>query len=345
MACAETSKATMAGTRPAFFSKPHSPAGAGYLSAAVRPQLLACVDDSPASEAVLLHAKAIAPALGLPITLARVIETPRLRSPADPIEWKRRRDHHSAHLADLARQQPAESTVKSVLLSGRPADELASWGRENGATVLALARRNSYSSYGLGSTAKHLLDAGTASLLIVPPSRRDHTAQYHCILVPIDGSARSESVLPVAARIARAHGAELVLAHVVPQLEIIDEARVPQLRTLRNQVNAFNVRGARDHLEALRARFGGNGLLVRTVTAGPGDARSLLCQVANERKADLIVLSSHGRSGRGDVACGNVPEYLAAHAPIPLLLVRPNLMCRFAKTPSATRDKVSQLSL
>jgi nucleotide-binding universal stress UspA family protein len=294
--------------------------------------------------AALRHAKAVAPALGLPITLGRVIETPHFRSPADPIEWKLRRNHHSAHLADLARQDAAEGTVKSVLLSGRPADELASWARENGATVLALARKSSYGSHGLGSTAKHLLDKGTVSLLIVPPSRRNQSAQYRRILVPIDGSARSESVLPVAARIARAHGAELVLAHVVPQQELVDKARMPQLRTLLSQVNAFNERGARGHLEALRARFGGNGLVVRTVIAGPGDARSLLRRAAEEQKADLIVLSSHGRSGRDDVACGSVAEYLAAHAPIPLLLVRPNLKCPFAATPSGTRDKASKVN-
>src|SRR3546814_15560227 len=45
---------------------------------------------------------------------------------------------------------------------------------------------------------------------------------YQRILVPLDGSRWAESVLPLAARIARAANAEILLAHVVPAPEMIE---------------------------------------------------------------------------------------------------------------------------
>src|SRR3990167_2091993 len=62
------------------------------------------------------------------------------------------------------------------------------------------------------------------SLLVVPA----HTAQgqrvgeigLRRILVPLDCSPRAECVLPLATALARAHDAELILAHVAPEPEI-----------------------------------------------------------------------------------------------------------------------------
>jgi nucleotide-binding universal stress UspA family protein len=316
-----------------------------YLAPAIRPRLLACVDDSPANAAVLPHAKAVAQALGLPVTLGRVIETPHLRSPTDPIEWKLSRDRHQARLAELARQNPVDGGMASILLSGAPADELAMWARENGATVLALARRRSPGGHGLGSTAQRLLEHGAASLLLVPPMETPQSARYRRILVPIDGSDRSESVLPVATRMAKAHNAQLLLVHVVPQMEIVDESRIPQLRELRDQIDAHNKRNGRGHLDSLRAKFAGDGLAVHAIVVGPGDPRVLLRHIAEEQQADLIVLSSHGRTGLTDTCCGSVAEYLAIHAPMPLLLVRPNLVCRFPAPAAGPKDQAGTRTL
>ena len=342
---AKSSSVASSGVKPAFFSKPRPTMSSAYLTTTVRPRLLVCLDDSPASAAVLPHAKAVAQGLGLPVTLVRVLETPHLRSPTDPIEWKLRRDRHKAHLAELARQNPVDGEMTSILLSGPPADELASWGRENGATVLALARRGSPGGHGLGSTAQRLLEHGAASLLLVPPMETPQSARYRRILVPIDGSERSESVLPVARRIARACNAELLLVHVVPQVEIVDECRIPQLRELRDQIDAHNKRNARTHLDSLRAKFSGDGLSVRTIVVDPGDPRALLRHIAEEQEADLIVLSSHGRTGLTEASCGSVAEYLAIHAPMPLLLVRPNLMCRFPAPSAGSTDQAGTRTL
>ncbi len=317
-------------TNPVFFSTQRRTANpADYQVSTAKPRVLACLDGGPGSAAIVSHAKAVGDALGLDVTLGQVIETPQLRSPADPIEWKQRRDRHRNHLAELAGSHRIDGPRASVLLAGSAAEELSIWGRENGASVLALARRSATPRSGLGSTAQRLLEQGNVSLLLVSPSGAKSPAHYQRILVPIDGSTRAESVLPVAVRIARMHGAELILAHVVPELQIVDEERVPHLRELRGKVDGCNERNARSHLEGLRIKLAGRGFPVSVHLAGPGDPRSLLRRMIDELWADLVVLSSHGRTGLQDVACGSVAEYLATHVSVPLLLVRPNLVCRF----------------
>src|SRR3546814_17744357 len=63
---------------------------------------------------------------------------------------------------------------------------------------------------------------------LVPVEAQAPDQSCQRILVPLDGSRWAESVLPLAARIARAANAEILLAHVVPTPAMI-EARPPEM--------------------------------------------------------------------------------------------------------------------
>lgn len=302
------------------------------------PRLVACVDDSDQADAVSAQALAMACSLGLEVTFARVIESVgHFASPANPIEWQLRRRTQRENLRKFADRDEAEVLANSVLLAGAPADELSDWAQEHGATMLALGRRRSDTGKGLGSTAQALLERADHSLLLVPPGA-PRKAGYRRIMVPMDGSLRADSVLPVARRIARTHAADLVLVHVVPRLEVAGAMRAPQVKQLQAQIEGHNWRNGSQHLEDLRRCCNEDGLNVSTVTRGPGDPRSQLRDLALELQADLIVMASHGNTGLEDVACGSVAEYLAGHAPVPLLIVRPNIRCSFGPEPGSCRD-------
>ena len=314
-----------------------SPASAVRREVAA-PRLVACVDAGDQAEAVSVQALAVACSLGLEVTFARVIEAPEhFASPADPIEWQLRRRSQQEKLKRLANQDQVEVLANSVLLAGAPADELSDWAQEHGATLLALGQRRSGNGKGLGSTAQALLERGEHSLLLVPPSPARRSG-YRKIMVPIDGSVRADSVLPIALRIARTHAAELVLVHIVPRLEVVASPHIPEVDKLRAKIDRHNEQSGSSHLEELRRRSVGDGVTVSTITRGPGDPRSLLHDIAIEENADLIVMASHGNTALEDVACGSVAEYLAGHAPAPLLIVRPNLRCSFGPEPASCRD-------
>ena len=54
-----------------------------------------------------------------------------------------------------------------------------------------------------------------------------------------------------------------------------------------------------------------------------GDAASEIVRVAREREVDLIVVSSHGRTGWGRILFGSTAEAVVRHAPCPVLVVKP----------------------
>lgn len=302
-------------------------------------RVLACVDDASSASAVAAHSLAVASSLGLEVTLGRVVESQdRFHSPADPIEWQLRNRRLRRDLERMAEECGLTSRQGSVLLVGKPAEEFSSWARQNGATLLAVASRDAREKAGLGSTAQRLLDRGDASLLLVPPMPVSGKVRYRHIMVPIDGSARAESVLPVAQRIARAHGSELMLVHVVPRVEIMDVAHTPHVRQLRQEIDGHNLRRARMHLDALRTRVQGAGLKARIITSGPADARSELRHIANHEDVDLVVMSSHGWTGLREVSCGSVTQYFALNCSAPLLIVRPNLVCGSRQERRSSRD-------
>jgi nucleotide-binding universal stress UspA family protein len=54
-----------------------------------------------------------------------------------------------------------------------------------------------------------------------------------------------------------------------------------------------------------------------------GDAAAEIVRVAGERDVDLIVISSHGRTGLGRIIFGSTAEAVVRHASCPVLVVKP----------------------
>jgi nucleotide-binding universal stress UspA family protein len=125
-------------------------------------------------------------------------------------------------------------------------------------------------------------------------------------------------------RLAKAEGAELLLAHVVPVPELteVGPLEAGDLE-LRGQLVRRNERVAHDYLDRIRARVVKGGISARTLVLCDGDVRSRLARAIVDEAVDLVVLSAQGRSGHSDVPFGSVAAYLIAHAVAPLLI-----MCR-----------------
>lgn len=290
-------------------------------------RLLACLDDGPECDAILDQALAVARGLDLSVTAARVLETARhLAVPADPLEWQvRRREGLDCLDRLVATSGRGASKIDRVLLAGPAADELTGWAKEHEVTLMALGTHDRRAGPpGLGGTVRKVMEHAAASILLVPALSTGRLP-YRRILAPLDGSQRAESVLPLAARIASAHGAELVLAHVVPRLQPIGYGPLETpTRALCARLSEQNEQGARDYLDSLEARLWKEHLPVRAIVVRNGEPRSELVRLAVEQQVDLVVVASHGASGMNDVPCGSVTEYLANHVPMPLLIVRPD---------------------
>jgi nucleotide-binding universal stress UspA family protein len=310
-------------------------------------RLLACLDDGPESDVILDQALAVAKGFDLSVSAARVLETTRQgRAPADPLEWQARRREGLNHLDRLvAAPNRRGSKIERVLLAGPAAGELTGWAIDQGVTLMVLGTRDRRGDRsGLGATAQEVMETGAASLLLIPPGR---AAMPPCrrILVPLDGSQRAESVLPLVARLARAHGAELVLAHVVPRIQTLGNQRLEvPTHTLYLRLAEQNERAARDYLSGLEARLRKEGLPVRAIVVPEGDPRRELLRLASDQRADLIIVTSHGSSGITDDPYGSVTQHLATHAPAPLLIVRPDFAHVFLKPEGSASQGVRRTS-
>jgi len=292
--------------------------------------IAACLDGSEMGECVLPHARAMASALGGPLTLLRVLEGSPGASGGerlDPVEWEILRREARDYLERLAERGRRDGSADIAVVEGQAAEEISFWVRNHGValTVLSSHGNGGKTLWSLASTARKLIDAGPGSFVLVPSlgGPRDGVARYRRLLVPLDGSALAESVVPFALRLAETHRAELLLAHVVPALELT-QFGPPDAEDLelRERLMRRNERVGGQYLDRLRAQIASADVELRSLVLRGGDARSRLAGVITEEEIDLVVLSARGHTSRLDAALGSVTSYLVAHAGVPLLIVR-----------------------
>lgn len=138
------------------------------------------------------------------------------------------------------------------------------------------------------------------------------------ILVPLDGSARAETAIPVAARLARASGGAILLAQV---------ATIPVMyegfggAAVIGEMVDSEVQSAEDYLRGVKAIEDLAGLHVETSVLVGAPAQALL-SMATMFKADLIVMTSQGKTGVKRWLLGSVAQKIARHSPIPVLVLR-----------------------
>ena len=143
---------------------------------------------------------------------------------------------------------------------------------------------------------------------------------YTRILVPLDGSARAEQALPDAARLARASRGSLILVQAVapppqypPTYVPVEPIPYAAYETLEDEANTYLVRISQsDQLAGIPIEC----------HAFLGPAAPQLLDAVTEYSADLVVMSSHGRSGLTRWILGSVAQHIVQHATIPVLIVR-----------------------
>ena len=287
--------------------------------------VLACVNGDLFADAVLHHAAAVATAEGARMTVIHVLEVTTTQEPIDPVEWTLRHYDRIEYLdACLSRFDGVHA--EAVIMVGSPAQRISAWAHEHEADLIVLGRGGDSDglSMGLGDTARRVAESANASVLLVPERMaKDTPVRYHRLLIPLDGACRSECTLPLGLGIAAAHEAEVVLAHAVPQIDLIEIDQLnPDAIALREQLYRHNAEAALTYLEELGARLSVLTATRRRVLSG-GDARRALVLAATEEQADLMVLSAVGTSGHVDMTVGSVADYLINRLPMPVLLVRP----------------------
>ncbi len=142
---------------------------------------------------------------------------------------------------------------------------------------------------------------------------------FQRILVPLDGAARAERAIPVAARIAKMFGGSIVLLQAVhppvgygvvqEQAPIWTEAEIEanRLQTLKYLISVSKV----EELEGIGT----------CVEALSGAVAPTILSVVQSRDIDLVVMCSHGETGLKRWMVGSVAQKVARYCPAPVLVL------------------------
>jgi len=155
-----------------------------------------------------------------------------------------------------------------------------------------------------------------------PEKARAAALQLRKILLPTDFSGCANYAFPYAAGIARATGATIICVHVVepivPAVGYSGLADPMPIADISDQLED----SAERELPELADCDDFNGLEVEEVIVH-GDPAAEIVRVAGEHEVDLIVVSSHGRTGLGRIIFGSTAEAVVRHASCPVLVVKP----------------------
>jgi nucleotide-binding universal stress UspA family protein len=136
------------------------------------------------------------------------------------------------------------------------------------------------------------------------------------ILVPLDGSGLAESVIPAAAALAKAFGARIKLLHII-------EERPPD--RIHGEPHLTDGDQAQAYLDEVARRpvFQGQAVEVHVHPTKQGDVAESVVDHAQEFGADLVVLSTHGKSGLRGFLFGRIALRALQRGTTPVLLMNP----------------------
>ncbi|MBI3723651.1 universal stress protein [bacterium] len=202
--------------------------------------------------------------------------------------------------------------VSTRILRGEPAAAILELADEGRPDLIALSThgRTGVKRWIRGSVAERVLQGSRYPLLMANPFAVGGSGElsFRRILVPLDGSLESAKILPLVHDVARAYEAEVILAHAI-EIPPGPAGEVPTSEP--GQVDGM--------LSHFAKQLGG--VTVRRAVLRGSPAAEIL-ELAEREKADLVALTTHGRSGTSRWIYGSVAELVLHHVRTPILVLR-----------------------
>ena len=209
--------------------------------------------------------------------------------------------------------------------AGRPYEQIINLAREINADLIALSTRghSGLKHLLLGSTAERVVRNAPCPVLVARKRKQKAKASgeafaIRTILVPTDFSQCSLAGTNYAAFLARKFGATLRLFHAMyayTNYVFVDRAGI-RLSGLAEAVEET----ARQEIHALKQMDFLRGLIVEADLL-PGPTVDEICAAAGSLDVDLIVISTHGRTGLKHALIGSVAEHVVRYAERPVIVV------------------------
>jgi nucleotide-binding universal stress UspA family protein len=296
-------------------------------------KILVPLDGSNVAEAALPYARMLAERLGAAVELLSVIDPGEIeRSVADPDALTEIACYHKARVEQYLSKAAGSffgSLPQCRIERGAAAENIIDAAAESGETLIVMAShgRSGLARWLLGSVAEKVLRGATNPLLLVHANGRAQPA-LESVVVALDGSELSETVLAPALELARRLDLKMILARAfefpatayyrADDYPASAAAFIPSYQELLDAMG----QETREYLDVKAKQISERELLpVRTETL-EGPAAERLIELARNSKGSLLAIGTHGRSGLRRWVLGSVAEKIARHAENPVLIIR-----------------------
>ena len=210
------------------------------------------------------------------------------------------REQAERELMSESLKLPEELPGRVWLADGEPSEAILKYAAEEEVDLIVMNShgRSGVSRFLLGSVTEKVARHADCPVFV---TRGEPLSQLQRLLVPLDGSRLAENALRVAC-------------------ELLDEGgELLMLRALENEDERDN---AELYLNTLGGQFVNRGLHCRRIVSVGEPAEAILAAV-DDKEADAVVMSTHGRTGMGRFFFGSVAEKVLRHSHKPTLLLRP----------------------
>jgi nucleotide-binding universal stress UspA family protein len=297
-------------------------------------KILVTLDGSETAEQVLPYSRGLARRLGIPVDLITVIDvTEAARSfPAgEGLFLKQLAEDEvrraGPYLEEIAQGFPG-TAVRCLVKPGRAADMIIETAGADKGTLITMAThgRSGLNRFLLGSVAEKVLRGTQNPLLLVRATegaKSDGEIAMKSVIVPLDGSALAEGVLPASEELATKIDLEVILfrAYAIPYGAytagdgFYDPVHLESfLAQLREETY--------DYLELKTAELKKKGLPRVSYVAREGLSADEIISFGRQTADNLITMCTHGRSGVTRWLLGSVTETVVRHCGDPVLVLR-----------------------
>jgi nucleotide-binding universal stress UspA family protein len=216
--------------------------------------------------------------------------------------------------------------VQFEVLEGKAAETIIEYAHTQDVKLIMMSShgQSGISGWNVSSVVQKIIQRAQTSIMIVRAYRPLVEAigelHYNRILVPLDCSQRSEIVLPAAIALAREHGSDILIAHVIKKPEMprrtppsIDDIELANQLIERNRIDAVQ------HLDELKSR---QDVKIDISLVVGENVTTSLHKIVDENNIDLVFLSAHGYSGDTKWLYGSTVISFIVYGTTPLLVVR-----------------------
>lgn len=276
-------------------------------------RILVALDGSRMAERVVPYAGAVATQRQSEVTFLSVL-TPELVRMDLPVTL------YLDTLAAPLRKMGLKTSVKTLEADyGKAADEIIGFAETDGSDLIVISS-HAYSGvkrWILGSVAQKVLQGACVPVLLVKSKAPEVSGvELKKLLIALDGSAFAEVSLTYVEDMARGKDMEVVLLRLSEPPPDVPENWSDYTMVTRAQTEALQ------YLQRIEGQFKSRGIRAKSLSL-QGKAAAKIVEVAHDEGVDLIVMTTHGRSGVSRWVYGSVASRVLDESLQPILFVRP----------------------